>query len=164
MPKAVKKRSPAAGLRTPLRQGAKRALSARIRGMGQLTSPAKVIQVERAYQVLEMRRHGHTYQEIADALDISPEVAAQAARGALSHTASVLMENTEEARQLEVDRIDAMLRRFQPLAETGNMAAASISMQLSRERRKLLALDKPEERAQGQTGVRIYVGVDIDQV
>jgi hypothetical protein len=60
--------------------------------------------------------------------------------------------------------LDRYLEAVSPLAETGNLNAMGMALSISDRRRKLLALDRPEDKATTETGVRVYVGIDIDNV
>jgi predicted transcriptional regulator len=114
--------------------------------------------------VVELRRQGYSFQQIADTLGCTTVTASEDAKAVMGLAIKEFAETTEEMRQLEIERYDALLRFYQPLAEAGNLAAASLSLQISDRRRKLLALDKPEEKNQQETAIRIYVGVDVDAV
>jgi hypothetical protein len=87
-------------------------------------------------------------------------------------------ENTEEARQLQVERLDGLLREFyaqslsteyqDPDGNTkvtpGSMGAAAMVLAIESRRAKLQALDVPETKNVNVTGVREYIGVDMDQI
>jgi hypothetical protein len=102
--------------------------------------------------------------KIAEMLGCGTETIKHDLQEVLGQTATALFENTEEARNLERSRYDALFARYQPLAEAGDKAAAMIVLQISKELRRMEALDKPEERRTEETGVRVYVGIDIDAV
>ncbi len=113
---------------------------------------------------MELRRHGWSIPQIAETLKIGQQTIAEDLKAVLAMTIKELGETTEEQRQIEIERYDALLRFYQPLAEAGNLAAAGLVLSISASRRKLCALDKPEEKHAEETAVRIYVGVDIDMV
>ena len=136
----------------------------RIRGVGKVLSVQTVRQVERRYKVLEMRRHGSSFQEIAKTLGTTANTVKEDLQYVLGQTLGEMAITIPEDRQLEAERYDALLRRFQPLAESGNLAAAGLTLGISDRRRKLLALDKPEEKHVEETAIRIYVGIDVDSV
>lgn len=144
-------------------------------GKGQLLSAKAVTVVERRYQVVEMRRAGVLMEDIARELDVGVDVVAKDLREVLSQAINHTSEGTDECRQLAIDRLDGLLNAYyevatEPLiAEDGqiipmNMAAAQLVLQIEARRAKLLALDKPEAKGGMETGVREYVGVDMDKV
>jgi len=152
--KRSKKAVPVKALRT---QG-------KTRGSNVVNSVQTLRQVDRRYKVVELRRQGYSYEEIARTLGCTTVTASEDAKQVMGMAIKEFSETTEEMRQMEIERYDALLRFYQPLAEAGNLAAAGLSLQISDRRRKLLALDKPEEKNQQETAIRIYVGVDVDAV
>lgn len=120
--------------------------------------------LERRYKIMEMRKDGIRIDVIAATLKCCINTVREDIQEVLGQTATKLFETVEEARNLELERYDSLLRRYQPLAEAGNLAAAGLVIQISRERRKLLALDQPEVKNIDETAIRVYVGVDMDAV
>ena len=154
MPRGTKKKlAPARTLRTPSRTN-----------VALLTSPKTARTLERRYQVLEMRKYGVPMEEIAHTLQCTTGDVRKDVTEVLGQTATALRGNTEEERNLECVRLDALLQRYMPLAEMGNLAACGLVLSISDRRRKLLALDIPEVKEQSDTGIRVYVGVSIDDV
>jgi hypothetical protein len=127
-------------------------------------SAHNAIILERRYKAMCMRKDGVPMHKIAEMLGCGTETIKHDLQEVLGQTATALFENTEEARNLERSRYDALFARYQPLAEAGDKAAAMIVLQISKELRRMEALDKPEERRTEETGVRVYVGIDIDAV
>ncbi len=154
MPKKKAKPVPVKALRTQAKSG----------GQNQINSVQTIRQVERRYKVMEMRRHGWSFDQIAQTLGCTAVTASEDAKAVMGMALTELAETTEEQRQLEVERYDALLRFYQPLAEAGNLAAAGLVLSISASRRKLCALDKPEEKNQQETAIRVYVGIDVDAV
>jgi len=120
--------------------------------------------LERRYKAMAMRKDGIDVYKIATILECGVDTIKHDLQEVLGQTATALYESTEEARNLERSRYDALFRRYQPLAEGGDKAAAMIVLQISKELRRMEALDKPEEKRTEETGVRVYVGIDIDAV
>ncbi len=155
MPKTTKKRPvPVKALRT----------QAKTQGPHTVNSVQTLRQIDRRYKVVEMRRQGWSYQDIANALGCTAVTASEDMKEVMGLTMKELSETTDEMRQLEIERYDALLRFYQPLAEAGNLAAAGLVLSISASRRKLCALDKPEEKNQQETAIRVYVGIDVDAV
>lgn len=120
--------------------------------------------LERRYQVWTLRKDGYTYHDIAQTLGISEFVAREDVMTIGKRLTTELSDSVDEDRQLQVDRLNAMLKKFQPQAEAGNLAAASMVLAIEGRRAKLLALDRPEVKRLDVTGIREYVGVDMDKV
>lgn len=137
---------------------------ARTKGVGQVTSVETARILDRRYKVHKMRRDGVPIETIATTLGCAINTVRGDISEVLGQTATALYETVEEARNLEIGRYDALLRQYQPLAEAGNIAAATLVLSISDRRRKLLALDVPEAKVKEETGVRVYVGIDIDGV
>jgi AraC-like DNA-binding protein len=152
--KPVKRPVPVTALRT----------QANTQGANVINSVQTVRQVERRFKVMEMRRHGWSLHQIAETLGCTVTTASEDLKSVLGMTINEMMETTAEQRQIEIERYDALLRFYQPLAEAGNLAAAGLVLSISASRRKLCALDAPEQKAISETAIRVYVGVDVDAV
>jgi len=138
-------------------------------------SPASIIKVERRYKVMELRKAGYTIQQIAWEVGVDVNAVMRDLQAILKIAISETMETTEECRQLEVERLDALLKAYYPTAteplvdEMGNiipenMAAAALVLRIQERRAKLLALDKPEPKGGAESGIREYVGVNVEDV
>jgi hypothetical protein len=113
---------------------------------------------------MELRRLGTPIYEVAKILGCGIDTVRNDIREVLGQAATQMFETVEETRNLVRTQYEALLHRYQPLAENGNMGAAALVLQITRELRKMEAVDKPEEKKTEETGVRVYVGVDIDLV
>lgn len=133
-------------------------------GPGKLLSPQTVRVIESDYQVMIMRRDGHTIQQIAETLGLNQSTVSEKIKKVLSNTIGEMAETTEEHRQLELERYDAIIKTYMPMCIAGNLAAAAVILQVSQQRRKLLSLDIPEVKRLEVTAIREYVGVDLEQV
>lgn len=134
-------------------------------GVGQAMSVTVARQLERRYQVLELRKMGCSQMEIAKTLGCAPETVAKDLEAVFSQTAECILDSAAVERDVEIARFDALLKRYQPLAEAGNLAAAGMVLSISDRKRKLLALDKPEvKREAEETAIRVYVGINVDDV
>jgi hypothetical protein len=120
--------------------------------------------LERRYQVWKLRKDGHTIREIAQTINVSEPTVRDDIVTIAKRIASELSETVEESRTLQVARLDAMLVKYQALAEAGNMGAATLVLSIEQRRSKLLALDLPENRKLEVTGIREYVGINLDEV
>lgn len=153
-------------------------------GTESVTSVQSVRDIETRYQVVTMRRDGYTIQEIADTLGISPYTAHLNLSKSLTETIKNYQETTEESRQIQLDRLDALVKTYTPLAKghvehipdtsrpgelkevwvAPNVNAAIFLLNIEQRRSKLLALDVPEVKKLEVSGVREYVGIDLEQV
>lgn len=121
-------------------------------------------EIERRYQIWDMRKQGHSIRDISISLGVTDKtIRADLVTVAKRHI-SELSETVEESRQLQIERLDGMLKQYQPLAEAGNLSAAAMVLSIESRRSKLLALDVPETKKLDVTGIREYVGVNMDDV
>lgn len=134
------------------------------KGKAKITSTRAIRMIERQYQVLKLRKEGLTIHAIAEQLKINDSAVREALKLVLERISTALVETVEESRQLQVERLDALLLRYMPLAESGNLSAASMVLMIEARRSKLLALDTPETKRIETTGIREYIGVDLDKV
>ena len=147
-------------------------------GPGAILSPESVRVIERRFRVVSMRRDGYTVQEIANTVQCDINTVRKDLIEVLDQCVHETSETTEENRQLAIDRLDGLLKEYyqealshpginpdgSPCIIPGNMSAAALVLQIEMRRAKLLALDVPEQKAEVGTGVREYIGVDMDQI
>lgn len=149
-----------------------------------LTSAKTIGLVERRYQVIELRKQGYTHKEIADTLEVSVESVSDDLHNIMASVLIANRETVEEERQLQIEQIDKMLKTYMPLATevqnttavdrvTGEVVVVSqqpnpayghLVVSLMARRSKLLALDTPEQKETSESGIRVYVGVDMSKV
>lgn len=100
--------------------------------------------VERQRQALELRKRGMSYSDIAAAIGYkSPSGAHQAVAHALKKT---LREEADGLREMEAERLDALLDAVWDKAMRGNKDAVDRVLRIMERRARLLGLD-----AQGPT-------------
>jgi len=120
---------------------------------------------DRHRQALELRKAGVSYAVIAERLGYRGPSGAHAAVGvALKKT---LQEPADELRQLEVERLDAMLLSIWPQVKQGNQGAIDRALRIMERRAKLLGLDAPVKQdftSNGQTMAVIGLGIDTDKL
>jgi hypothetical protein len=109
--------------------------------MAQSKSPnPEVIDKER--QVLELRRAGATYDDIARTVGYAdPSGAYTAFRRALKRT--LLDAGSEEIREAELDRLDRMQRALWNKVTTGDVNAINTVLRIMHRRAQYLGLDSP---------------------
>lgn len=134
------------------------------RGAGRILRAREVQLLERRYQVWSLRKDGHTIHQIAQTLGVNDVTVRDDIVTIAKRLATELAETVEESRTLQVARLDALLLKYQTLAEGGNMGAATLVLSIEQRRSKLLALDLPENKKLEVTGIREYVGIDLDDV
>jgi len=145
------------------------------RGVSIVTSPMNIARLEQRYQVLELRKRGNTIAQIGQMLGIDPAAVRERLVEVLKFAVEKLSESVQENRQLQIERLDGLLNSYYDVAtevlttEDGtlmpqSMAAAQLVLQIEARRAKLLALDAPENRGSEVSGIREYIGVDMDKV
>lgn len=162
----------------------KRKSKTRPRGKERLTDATAIIKVERRYQAITMRRDGYTVREISQAMGVGEHMVRTELKEVLNETLIACAETAEENRQLQVERLNALLKSTMPYAIdehkevrvdllTGQEVIVCVPpdpkyvntvLNIEARRAKLLALDIPETKHLDITGVREYVGVDVDEV
>jgi hypothetical protein len=98
--------------------------------------------VEKERQVIELRRAGYTFDDIAKAVGYAYSSGAhQAFRRALKRT--LIEAGIEELREQELDRLDRLQRSLWTQALTGDTKAALAILRFMEQRAKLLGLYAP---------------------
>ena len=97
---------------------------------------------EKERQALELRRAGATYDEIARAIGYATPQGAYLAYGrALKR--SLIVAGAEEAREMELDRLDRLQRTWWPKALSGDEKATDRVLKIMEHRAKYLGLYAP---------------------
>lgn len=162
-------------------------------GAGAVLAPNALRIIERRHAVITMRRDGCLVEEIAKTLSIGIDTVRNDLKTVLAQAVTETQETVEEHRQLEIDRLDKLIQTYTPLAHgfeklvedkenkvrrpdgsvvngqklvlvPPDIQAANLLMSLSVQRRKLLALDVPEQKGATETGIREYIGIEIELV
>lgn len=101
---------------------------------------------EKSQQAVRLRQSGATILQIATQLGYANESGAyKAIMRELQVTALEHSESTESLRQLEVERLDRMLRATWPLVLSGDQAAINTALRIEESRRNLLGIDAPKQ-------------------
>lgn len=96
---------------------------------------------EREMRALDYRRKGHTYEEISRYMGLGgPGVAYRIIQRAMS---KAIVENADEVRAVELDRLDGFLTRLQEKIERGDTKAIDTALRIMDRRAKMLGLDAP---------------------
>ena len=107
-----------------------------------VSNPRKIEMIERRYRVIELRKMGYTLREIAWELNASEDTVIRDLREILRVAIKDTCESTEECRQLEIERLDALLKAYyatatEPLVDEygtiipENMAAAAFVLKIN---------------------------------
>lgn len=111
--------------------------------------PSRIVAAERRRNALGLRRNGATYEQIAEALDISVSTARNYIKDALEAITKDIAETADEIRELELQRLDHMLRVLAPKIETsaaeGDYRPMQMQLRIQERRAKLLGLDAPSK-------------------
>jgi len=113
---------------------------------------------QREKDALELRTRGFTYEAIGEALGMSLSGAADAVRRALQALKSETAEKAEEVRDLELRRLDKMLRIAEAAADQGELGAIDRILRIQERRSKYLGLDAP---AKTETHATVAASVDM---
>lgn len=105
------------------------------------TAAAKALALEREQKGLRLRMTGASHAEIGAVLGITEEGARQAVLRAMAKAREVIQETAEEARTLELQRLDALQLGLWPMAVRGNTKAALAVLRVMERRARLLGLD-----------------------
>jgi len=109
-------------------------------------------------EALELRKAGATYHQIADRMGISVSGAHAAVTRALKALREETSEEAQSVRQLEIDRLDAMLLGCWEKARRGDAAAIDRVLRIQERRSKYLGLDAPTKT---ETSATVSAAVDL---
>jgi predicted transcriptional regulator len=98
---------------------------------------------ERHALALEMRKHGYSYEQIAEHYECSPAAARSLVKTA---TEKAIKEPGQEVIDLELSRLDQLYRLSFNAALAGDTDAVSKCLSIMQRRAKYLGLDAPEKK------------------
>jgi len=111
-----------------------------------MASPSKtrrtVQSLERELQMLEMRKMGYTYSQIAERYNISTPKAYRIVQRAIERYRAKVIESAEQLLQMELMRLDALLVTHMPRALEGDHASTRRVIEIIALRAKLLGLEQ----------------------
>ena len=113
--------------------------------------------IDKEVQIVELRKEGYVWREIATLVGMSTEGVYKAYNRAMVRT---LRPATEELREMELERLDALQLTYWQPAVQGNLRAADFILKVIDKRAKLLGLDAP---VKVQAEVVTYDGTDLDR-
>lgn len=99
-------------------------------------------------QVLHLRLHGSTFQQIAEALGKAPSTCIEAYQRALEGVRHEIAQQASQLRAQECARLDMYLQKLAPQIDKGDAIAIWRALKISERRSKLLGLDVQPDPAQ----------------
>ena len=107
------------------------------------THAETVLATERRARAVELRLAGYSLKQIGAELGVTFQAVAKMINKELSELRDVAEKDAEILREVEVARLDAMLKAKWPEVEIGNDAAIDRVLRIMERRAKLLGLDAP---------------------
>jgi hypothetical protein len=107
------------------------------------TSARRLAAREREQRAVQLRRAGMSYDAIAKTLECTRSGAFKAVARVLARIAKDAREDAGLIRDLEVQRLDALLVAVWPKAVKGDVAAVDRALRIAERRARLLGLDAP---------------------
>ena len=133
--------------------------------LGNLPAGRREIIAERRVKAFELRKGGASYRQIGRALGVSEKTAHGDVITRLRELARIEEHVAADVRQLEVERLDALLMGHWGAATSGDERASRVVLSVLERRARLLGLDAPakvDERVAGTAIMRIVWG-DADE-
>ena len=110
---------------------------------------------------MQLRKAGVGYADIGTALGISTAGAYKSVMRALELLAEKTNENAEHVRDIELQRLDAMLKALWPRVLSGDEKAIDRVLRIMDRRARYLGLDAPERRDVTSGGEKLHDLADI---
>lgn len=140
-------------------------------------TPAEMLKLEREAMVMDLRKRGYDYHQIAKKVGVGAQRCREIAREVMARMRDDLRESAEEMRHLELERLDiatkVVMDELVPepyLDGKGNLVqrapdieAVPHLIRIQERRTKLVGLDAAQ-KVQFEDTRREYVGVDVDKV
>ncbi len=100
---------------------------------------------ERRAKAFELRKAGAGYRRIGRELGVSHDTAHKDVRKVLRRLIARTQESAEEARRLDLERLDAMLLALAPQIRDGRIGAITNGVKILERRAKMLGYDAPQQ-------------------
>lgn len=121
--------------------------------------------IDNQLKALELRKAGIPYQRIAESLGYKDASGAwRAVKAALKKT---LQEPADELRQIEIERLDAMLSSIWASVKQGQYGAIDRAIKIMERKAKLLGMDAPTKTDVTSGGEKIqspYAGLSDEEL
>lgn len=123
-------------------------------------STRKLKALEREQKSLELRMSGATYQQIGDALGIKKQSAYGAVMRALTKLNTKILENADQVKAMELQRLDKLYLAMYKRAITGDYGAVDRCLKIMERRAKYQGLDAPiNANLNVETQIKAYIGI-----
>ena len=106
--------------------------------------PLSAKSTDRRYEAIQLRREGKSYRDISAALGCSVSTAFSDVQKELQEVRKKTREDAETVRDIELERLDLMLKALFPKAQAGDTKAACTILKIMDRRAKYLGLDAQE--------------------
>ena len=114
------------------------------------------------YKMLELRLKGKTYRQIGEKLGCTAQNVHKEIQQAFKERP---IENIEEVRQLELDRLDRMIEPLEDNVNRGDVRHVEAMLKLMDRRAKLLGLNAPERlEIAGELDPKVIVQTTIERL
>jgi hypothetical protein len=110
-------------------------------GAASISSQRRLDAMEKQRMAVALKRHGATYEQIAQQLGYRDRGTAR--RALLAAVERWGAKDVQEYVDIEVDKLDYYLRVLAPKIEKGDVKAIGMALKASERRSKLLGLDRP---------------------
>lgn len=138
------------------------------KGAASPTHPLRLAAHARHMRAIELRIGGASFEQIARSLGYANKGAAYKAVHA--GMTEQRREKSNLLRKIENARLDRLWLAMFPLAQRGDMRAASVCVRISKRRCELLGIDRPKNvNVQAKVAykgpmIKMYRGIDVSQV
>lgn len=126
-------------------------------------SKKKFTALEREREGMRLRMSGLTYAEIGKRLEITEQGAYKAIMRALGKLREKVLEDADQLRALELQRLDVLFNKMYEQAERGNQGAVDRCIRIQERRAKLLGLDMQSD-AWGDDSTKEFYKLPADSI
>lgn len=110
---------------------------------GPKSHATKINAAEKRKRAVELRKAGAPYSRIGEELGVSRQRASKMVKEAMEELKAETVQETENLRQMEAQRLDTLQVGVWSRAVKGDLDALDRVLKISHRRSKMLALDKP---------------------
>jgi DNA-binding transcriptional MerR regulator len=118
-------------------------------------SAEAILRRQKAQDAIKLRIAGHSLDEIREQLDYKTR--RDVLNAIIKEIKASGREPAEQAREIELQRLDHMLERLQPGIDKGDVRAVSLGIAISDRRANLMGLDKPPEGRNDTRTIQISI-------
>jgi lambda repressor-like predicted transcriptional regulator len=102
---------------------------------------------ERAAEIFDLKKAGWSERELAKKFDLSPGTISKIIAKELDRVAKRTIAGAKQHKQLQLERLDFLLKSLHPNVAAGNYRAIEMYLKVEERRAKLLGLDEPEKKS-----------------